>query len=112
MAENGQFFDEPVQKEFAQVGHDPSTIISILSAEAHARQERFWKYSPKVHLVEHMTTEQAATFGNPRYYWCYANEDLISLMIEVAENCHVRTLPEMVLVKWLILDFDVDEDDT
>ena len=28
--------------------------------------------------------------------------------IEVAENCHVATVCEMVLVKWLILAFGLD----
>ena len=53
-----------------------------------------------------MTGHQAAAFGNPKYYWCYAAEDLVGFTIEVAENCHVATLAEMVLVKWLILAFD------
>ena len=63
-----------------------------------------------MHLIEHMTGDQAATFGNPRYYWCYTDEDLVGLTIEVPENCHVATVAEMVLVKWLILAFDQDED--
>ena len=111
MAENGQFFAPPVQQEFAQVGNDLSRIFAVLSAEAHARHERLWKYTPKVHLVEHMTDHQAATFGNPRYYWTYADEDLVRLTIEVAANCHTRTIEEMVIVKWLILAFDQEDQD-
>jgi hypothetical protein len=64
-----------------------------------------------VHLVEHMTGEQAATFGNPRYYWCYPDEDLVGLSVEVAENCHVKTMAEMVILKWLILAFDNDNEE-
>ena len=110
MADAGQFLDPLECQEFAQVGQNLSKMSSILSAEAHANKERLWKYSPKHHLIEHCTGHQAATFGNPRYHWCYADEDLVGLMVEVAENCHTRTVAEMVLVKWLIVAFDNDQD--
>ena len=109
MEENGQFFSPGVQGDFRQVGNGLCSMLSILSAEAHAKGLRMWKYSPKVHLVEHMTGDQAAAFGNPRYFWWYADEDLVGLTIEVAENCHVFTVAEMVLVKWLILAFDLED---
>jgi hypothetical protein len=111
MAENGQFFAPAVQREFAKIGQDISKMLSVLAAEAHALGQRLWQYSPKVHLVEHMTGEQAATFGNPRYYWCYPDEDLVGLSVEVAENCHVKTMAEMVILKWLILAFDNDNEE-
>ena len=57
--------------------------------------------SPKVHLWEHVCEVQAVLYGNPRYYWCYADEDLVGHLIEIAETCHPMTLAISVLFKWL-----------
>ena len=80
MAENAQFFAPAVQREFPKVGQDISKMVSILSAV-------------------HMTGEQAATFGNPRYYWYCRDEDQVGLSTEVAEQRHVSTLAETVILR-------------
>ena len=50
-------------------------------------------------------------FGNPQRLWCYADEDLVGLQIEVAESCHVLTFATISLSKWLLLAFEDDECD-
>ena len=65
-----------------------------------------WKTSPKLHLWEHLTEWQCLVFGNPRYYWTYADEDLVGAIIEVAETVHPNTLAPTVLFKWIHLFFD------
>ena len=66
--------------------------------------------TPKIHLVLHLAEWQAPVWGNPSYYWTYADEDLVGLMIEVAESVHVLTLCPTSLVKLLIVAFDVEAD--
>ena len=41
--------------------------------------------------------------GNPRYWWCYSDEDLVGLLIDIAESCHVNTLAISTLYKWIWL---------
>ena len=65
-----------------------------------------WKVTPKVHLWEHLTEMQSVLMGNPRFWWCYPDEDLVGLVIEVAHSCHPATIAMMVLVKWMHLSFD------
>ena len=41
--------------------------------------------------------------GNGRYWWTYADDDLVGQLIDIAEGLHPRTMPEILLVKWLLL---------
>ena len=54
---------------------------------------------------------QSAEWWNPAYSWCYPDEDLVGLMIEIAETAHPTTMAITALVKWLILSFDVEASD-
>eukprot|EP00959_Pyramimonas_sp_CCMP1952_P455991 9472441-Pyramimonas_sp.AAC.1 len=109
MSEAGQFFNDAEKKKFAEIGNNLSRLLSVLAAEAFAKDEKLWKYAPKVHLIEHLTQDQAPVWGNPRYFWTYADEDLVGLLVEVGKSCHVRTLPTVALCKWLIIAFDDEE---
>ena len=68
-------------------------------------EQLLFKMTPKLHLWEHLCEYQALTYGNPRYYWTYSDEDLVGNMIDIAETCHVRTMAVTVLFKWLHLYF-------
>ena len=108
MAENGQFFPDAVKTEFSAVGNAMARLYSALSAEAYESGFRLWKFTPKVHLVIHLVEDQTC-FGNPAYFWCYPDEDLVGLSVEVGSSCHPRTLVPTSLVKWLIIAFDVED---
>ena len=66
---------------------------------------KLWKFSPKHHLFLHLCEVQAVQYGNPRFYWVYADEDVVGRLIEVAETCHPWTMPGTALFKWLICSF-------
>ena len=36
-----------------------------------------WPTRPKLHTLEHLTLDQALFRGNPKYYACYIDEDMI-----------------------------------
>ena len=85
---------------------DPASIPS--STRGDNLRRRFWKFTPKAHLLDHLGEYQSAEWGNPAYSWCYPDEDLVGLMIEIAETAHPTTMAITALVKWLILSFDVE----
>ena len=62
--------------------------------------------TPKLHMFEHMCEFQALIMGSPRRWWSYSDEDLIGIMVVVAESCHPATLAISILFKWLHLVFD------
>jgi hypothetical protein len=43
--------------------------------------------------------------GNPKFYWVYADEDLVGQMIEVSRSCHPTTVAATAMYKWLLLAF-------
>ena len=45
--------------------------------------------------------DASSALGGPRYFWCYADEDLIGKLVEVAETVHPMTLAVSTLFKWL-----------
>ena len=69
-------------------------------------RSRKWKATPKFHLFSHLTEWQIPDLGlNPRFYWTYADEDLVGQLVEVAQSCHPSTLAPVALTKWVILLF-------
>ena len=61
---------------------------------------------PKAHLFQHLCEWQAVELGNPKFYWVYADEDLVGHMIEVGRSCHPTTVATTALFEWLLLAFD------
>ena len=101
VSSQSQFLTQDAKEELPAIGQDLADYYSKLASEAFDAGKKLWKESPKLHLWEHLTEFQCLNFGNPRYYWCYADEDLVGAMIEIAETCHPNTLPVTVLFKWL-----------
>ena len=80
-------------------------MYSRLATMCFNRQLKWWKLSPKLHLFVHLCAHQIL-MGNPRYWWCYGDEDLVRIMIGIADSVHPRTLAISVLCKWLWCVFD------
>ena len=74
--------------------------------------QRLWKLSTKCHMFV-----DQISFGNPRFWWTYGDEDLVRILIGVADSVYPNTLAISVLCKWLwcvfdqlLIDHDVDLD--
>ena len=92
--------------ELATLGQRLCGIYACLSDEALQNDAKLWHFVPKFHLFFHLCTHQSQDFGNPRFYWCYADEDMVGHMVEVAKSCHPATLAATALYKYLVIMFD------
>ena len=106
LASEGQFMTAAAKTELPALGTNLCVLYSQLAAEAAAKRQKFWNMTPKVHLFQHLCEWQAPEVGNPRFYWVYADEDLVGHMIEVAESSHARTMASTAMFKWLTFAFD------
>ena len=89
-----------------EIGRNLVMLYGSLAEEAVGARLKLWKFVPKFHLFVHLCEWQAVEEGNPRFYWTYQDEDLVGKMIEVAENCHTKTMSLTALYKWLLFAFD------
>jgi hypothetical protein len=105
---SSQFLSEKAKENLPRIGMKLAQLYGELAQLAYSDEERLWKLSPKLHLLEHLLEVQAILYGNPRWYWTYADEDLVGLMIDIAEGCHPLTMPVSVLFKWLHTSFPED----
>ena len=103
----GRFLSAAAKTEIAAIGPLFLQLYSHLSAEALESRKRAWKLVPKFHMFVHLCELQ--TFINPRWSWCYADEDLQKFMKKIALACHPLNLAPMVIFKWLIRKYDDDE---
>ena len=101
-----RFFNAPAKTEVAKLGMDLLILYSQLSTEAKNERRKQWKWNPKHHLFQHLCEWCISECGNPRFFWCYGDEDLVGKLIEVARSCHPRTMAEVAMFKWLLLTFD------
>ena len=96
-----QFLSAAAKHKLPRIGQKLAECYGCLARIAFDRGEKLWKLSPKLHLMEHLLEYQCIQAGNPRWYWTYADEDLVGLMIDIAEGCHANTLAYSVLFKLL-----------
>lgn len=106
LASQGMFLDEDAKLELPQVGRRLCGLYAQLSRESFQAGSKRWKMTPKVHLMLHLCEDQAPSVGNPKFYWVYADEDLVGQMVEVAEACHASTMAATAMAKWLVLIFE------
>jgi hypothetical protein len=99
---HGRYFTVAAKTEIAEIGRNLVTIYSQLSAESVASEQRMWKLTPKFHIFIHLCEIQCITWGNPRWYWTYSDEDLQKIMKQVALSCHPSRLSSEVLRKWVV----------
>ena len=90
-----------VKEKLPVVGRNLAIICSALAEPALASHTRMWKMHPKAHFFVHMCEWQAVEVGNPRFYWTYSDEDLVGLLVEVAQSCHPKTLAASALLAWM-----------
>ena len=62
--------------ELSNVGRALTQMYARLAKEALDNGTKAWKLVPKFHLFLHICQWQAEMFGNPRFAWTYADEDL------------------------------------
>ena len=99
--ENSMYLSEEAKTEIATVGRQLCIVYAALASTSAAAHEKMWKMNPKLHLFDHLCEWQAGEVGNPRSFWTYADEDLVGLLVEVAESCHPKTMAVSALFKWL-----------
>ena len=58
-----------------------------------------------MYVVQSQKVFQALDLGNPRFYWCYADEDLQRLVKGVATSVHIDNMAENILYKYLCYHF-------
>ena len=106
---NGEsmFLGDAARAELPRLGQTLASLYATLSSDAFKTGQKLWKIQPKFHLFEHLTESQAIIFGNPRYWWTYGDEDLVGLMIDIAEGVHASTVAISTIVKWLNLLYEV-----
>ena len=106
MATKHHFLSADAKLELPELGRSIVQLYNVFAAESAVAKSKMWKGLPKLHLFQHMCEWQAPEYGNPRFWWCYADEDFVGQFIDVAESCHPKTLPVISIWKWLILIFE------
>ena len=109
IAMDTRFLTAAVQHTLSDCGRKFCKLYSLLARWAFNLDEMLFKVTPKFHLFRHLTSSQSRLWGNPRYWWCYSDEDLVGLLIDIAESCHVNTLAISTLYKWIWLSFDTEQ---
>ena len=99
LADNSHFLSVAAKQELPRVGQVLAEQYSKLSSWSFDLRQKFWKTTPKLHMFKHMCEFQALIMGNPRRWWTYSDEDLIGIMVEVAESCHPTTMAISILFK-------------
>ena len=100
------YLSAAAKDEIAKVGRNLSILYAALATDAAQAMNKMWKIIPKLHLFAHLCEWQAGEVGNPRFFWTYADEDLVGLLIEVAESCHPSTMAISALFKWVQVYFE------
>ena len=91
-----------------EIGFELCALYANLSADAALPPAtKAWKMTPNFHLFCHMCQWIIPNNGlNPRSYWCYADEDLVGNLIEVAETCHPSTMSVVAMTKFALCAYD------
>ena len=103
--EEDQFLSAGAKAELPILGRRLCELYSKLARDAVDANEKRWKTSPTFHLFLHLCEWQALEAGNPKYYWAYADEDLVGQIIDIAEACHPGTMALTTMVRWLSVVF-------
>lgn len=104
--QNGMFLSPTAKEALPKIGSRLCIIYEKLSRESLEAGRMMWKLVPKFHLFLHLCEWQSQSFGNPRFWWCYADEDLVGHVVEVASSVHPRSMPAMSLYKWVTFFFN------
>eukprot|EP00973_Karenia_brevis_P016519 2262452-Karenia_brevis.AAC.1 len=77
-----------MKQKLGDLGREVCSFYAALNSESQQNNIDAWRLTPKLHLFAHLCEHQVWSWGNPRWYWCYADEDMVGHMIEVASACH------------------------
>ena len=105
-----RYLSDAAKLEISHIGKFFIAIYSNLSEEALRNDVRKWKMIPKFHAFVHLCEIQSLQIGNPRFFWCYEEEDMQKFTKEIAQSCHPRTVEFMVVYKWVIFSFTDDDE--
>ena len=105
------FLRVEARADILNAGNRLALFYAKLSAHFASIGEKLFKMSPKVHLFIHLclTVAEAGSHMNPRYFWTYADEDILGQIVDIAHTCHARTISAAVMYKWLVLVFSSGE---
>ena len=106
ISHQSMFLSDDAKAEVSRLGPRLAMIYASLAEQAATGRVKMWKVNPKLHLFDHLCSWQAVEVGNPRFYWTYSDEDLVGLLIEVAESCHPVTMAASALFKWMHVYFE------
>ena len=114
VSSEGSFLNDRIKDELQTLSSQFVVLYCKLARWSLDRKLKIYKMAPKLHLFEHMIS-QTVQFGNPAYWWTYADEDLVGRLIRTAHTVHPNTIAESMLCKWvhcvfddLCLDLDAD----
>ena len=103
LASGGTFLSKAHQEEVHTIGQLLADIYTRLARRALDANQKLWKTTPKLHLWLHLTM---CCVLNPREFWTYADEDLVGILVDIAETLHPRNLAYNCLYKYLHAHFD------
>ena len=106
VSSESMFLSAAAKRDIPILGRQLAMMYQQLSIYSFRNGLRLWKMMPKMHLFLHLVEDQVVAFGNPRFWWCYGDEDLVGHLITVSEGLHPRTLVVSLLFKWMIVVFD------
>ena len=101
-----RFLSDVAKDEVAELGDNFCQLYSHLAGESHVAGLRMWKATPKLHMFCHLCQWTCQEWGNPTFWWAYADEDMVEHMISVAQSCHPRTMATTALWKYLVCVFE------
>ena len=102
----GQFLTPHANNIISPLGRKLLVMYNALASEAAAKCKRAWNIVPKFHLFVQLCEMQAPNVGNPRWYWTYADEDMVGRMVDIARSCHATHVAPTAISKSLLLHFE------
>ena len=109
LEEESMFLARAARTRIGEIGIELSTLYSSLASDSARLRRKYWKMSPKMHMFCHLCLHASSIYVghlNPRYHWTYQDEDLVGLLVEVAQSCHTSTVAVSALFKWLHIAID------
>ena len=88
LSDESMFLGHDARRELPTVGRRLAMLYASVAEKAARDGIKMWKMHPKLHIFLHLCEWQGVEVGNPRFFWTYADEDLVGLLVEVAQSCH------------------------
>ena len=97
MQEGNLVFADEQFVTFQNAGKSFLKSYRWLAAYNKARDRKVYNVVPKFHYLYHLL--QQSKYLNPRFCWCYGDEDLVGRASSLAHSCTRGTPPTQVLSK-------------